>query len=58
MTKLTDTEPTPSKFCRPDSTADVHAPHVMPSTLSVVVVMCVGGAMLASEEALLAACVV
>jgi hypothetical protein len=50
MTKLTETDPTPSKGCNPDSTAEVQAPQVMPSTLSVVVVICVG-AMLGGASA-------
>jgi len=37
MTKLTLTLPTPSIFWKPDSTAEVHAPHVIPPTLRVVV---------------------
>jgi hypothetical protein len=51
MTKLMDTFPTPVTPWKPDSMADVHAPHVMPSILSVVVAMCAvafaGGAIVA-----------
>jgi hypothetical protein len=39
MTRLTETLPAPSTPLKALSTADVHAPHVMPSTLSVVVAM-------------------
>ncbi|CAG8958351.1 hypothetical protein HYFRA_00011028 [Hymenoscyphus fraxineus] len=42
ITKLTDTFPTPSTPLNPASTAEVHAPQVMPPTLSVVVAMCAG----------------
>ena len=38
MTKLTETLPTPSAPFKPASTEEVHAPHVIPSTLRVVVV--------------------
>ena len=41
MTKLTETSPAPAMFLKALSTADVHAPQVMPPTRSVVVVMCV-----------------
>jgi len=43
MTKLTDTFPIPSTPLNPASTADVHAPHVIPPTFNVVVAMCVVG---------------
>jgi hypothetical protein len=42
MTKLTDTSPAPATPLKALSTADVHAPHVIPSTLRVVVAMCGG----------------
>lgn len=40
MTKLTDTDPAPSTPLKAPSTAEVHAPQVMPSTLRVVVAIC------------------
>ena len=40
MTRLTDTLPAPSTLLNALSTADVHAPHVIPSTRNVVVAMC------------------
>jgi len=46
MTKLTDTFPTPSTSEKPLSTADVQAPHVIPSTFKVVVAICATGALL------------
>lgn len=43
MTKETDTLPTPCTSLNPDSTAEVQAPHVIPSTFRVVVVKCAVG---------------
>ncbi|KAL4881579.1 hypothetical protein BJY04DRAFT_188379 [Aspergillus karnatakaensis] len=38
--KLTETSPAPSTPLKAPSTAEVHAPHVIPSTLTVVVAIC------------------
>ena len=38
--KLTETPPAPSTHLKAFSTAEVHAPHVIPSTLTVVVAIC------------------
>src|ERR1700742_2869047 len=40
--KLTETAPAPSTSLKPDSTADVHAPQVIPSTFRVVVAIWAG----------------